>query len=87
MDMVSASDARTRFGELLDRVVAGEEILITRNGGPVARIVPAGRCAVQSGGDTVDALLRLRERIARRTKGRKGIAAVDIKAAVAEGRQ
>jgi prevent-host-death family protein len=37
---VTAFDAKTRLGRLLDRVVAGEEVLITRHGEPVARLVP-----------------------------------------------
>ena len=42
MATVTASQARTRFGELLDRVVRGEEIVITRHGKAVARLVPEG---------------------------------------------
>lgn len=45
MDAVPAFQAKTRFGELLDRVELGEEIIITRYDKPVARIVPEGRKA------------------------------------------
>jgi prevent-host-death family protein len=34
-------DAKTQFSRLLDRVLEGEEIVITRNGVPVAQLVPA----------------------------------------------
>jgi prevent-host-death family protein len=34
----SVTDARARFSELIKRVEAGEEVLITRRGVPVARI-------------------------------------------------
>jgi prevent-host-death family protein len=34
-------DAKTHFSRLLDRVLEGEEVLITRNGIPVAELVPA----------------------------------------------
>ncbi|HVS11259.1 MAG TPA: type II toxin-antitoxin system prevent-host-death family antitoxin [Planctomycetota bacterium] len=34
------SEARDRFCELADRVAAGEEVIITRHGQPVARLVP-----------------------------------------------
>jgi prevent-host-death family protein len=34
-------DAKTHFSRLLDRVLEGEEIVITRNGHPVAQLVPA----------------------------------------------
>ena len=37
---VSAFDAKTRLGRLLDRVETGEAIIITRHGHPVARLVP-----------------------------------------------
>ncbi len=33
-------EAKTRLSELLDRVLAGEEIIIARNGKPIARLVP-----------------------------------------------
>ena len=42
MATVSAFAAKTRFGELLERVARGEEIVITRHDKPVARIVPEG---------------------------------------------
>ena len=41
---ISAADAKNTLGSLLDRVERGEEIIITRHGKPVARLVPnAGR--------------------------------------------
>jgi prevent-host-death family protein len=42
MATVTAFQAKTRFGELLDRVVRGEEIVITRHEKAVARLVPEG---------------------------------------------
>jgi len=39
---VGAYDAKTRWSELLDRVEKGEQIVITRHGRPVARLVPEG---------------------------------------------
>lgn len=42
MATVTAFQARTRFGELLDRVARGEEIVITRHEKAVARLVPEG---------------------------------------------
>jgi len=35
-----AFEAKNKLGSLLDRVEAGEEVLITRHGRPVARLVP-----------------------------------------------
>ena len=38
---ISASDARNNMGDLLDRVLAGERITITRHGKKIAGIVGA----------------------------------------------
>lgn len=40
MQEIGAFEAKNRFGQLLDMVVAGEEIMITRHGKEVARLVP-----------------------------------------------
>ena len=40
MKTIGASEARTHFARLLDRVANGERIVITRHGTPVARFVP-----------------------------------------------
>lgn len=41
---IGAFEAKNTFGSLLDRVQRGEEIVITRHGQPIARLVPhAGR--------------------------------------------
>ncbi len=37
---VSVADAKARLSEILDRVEAGEEVVITRRGKPVARLTP-----------------------------------------------
>lgn len=41
MEPVSVYDAKTHLSRLLDAVEAGEEVVITRNGHPVARLVRA----------------------------------------------
>ena len=38
--MVNVYDAKTQFSQLIVRVEHGEEIVIARNGRPVARLVP-----------------------------------------------
>lgn len=58
---ISAHEAKVRFGELLARVSKGEEIVITRNGLPAARIIPEG---VESNKDIaafIDAMLERRK--------------------------
>jgi len=37
---VGAFEAKTHLSELLEKVEAGEEIIITKHGAPVARLVP-----------------------------------------------
>lgn len=41
MHSVGAFEAKNTLGGLLDRVERGEEIIISRRGRPVARLVPA----------------------------------------------
>jgi prevent-host-death family protein len=43
MVRVNVHDAKTHLSRLLRRVVGGEEILITRAGEPIARLVPLER--------------------------------------------
>jgi prevent-host-death family protein len=38
---VGSFEAKTKLAELLDKVEAGETVIITRRGKPVARLVPA----------------------------------------------
>ena len=40
MVMVNVHEAKTQFSRLLARVSAGEEIVISKAGNPVARLVP-----------------------------------------------
>jgi len=42
MHEVGAFEAKNTLGSLLDRVERGEEIVITRHGKPVARLVASG---------------------------------------------
>jgi prevent-host-death family protein len=43
-------DAKTNFSKLLDQVLEGEQVLITRNGSPVAELVPARRRSLLGAG-------------------------------------
>ena len=86
MASISAFQAKTRFGELLERVARGEEIVITRHDKPVARIVPEGRQTVTQARATVAAFAALRARIVRRTKGRAKLSDADVRTAIDDGR-
>ena len=41
MAIFNVHDAKTQFSRLLDKVLEGEEVVITRNGRPVAELIPA----------------------------------------------
>lgn len=41
MNEIGTFEAKTHLSSLLDRVEAGEEIIITRHGRPIARLSPA----------------------------------------------
>jgi prevent-host-death family protein len=84
MARVTAFDAKTRFGELLDRVSRGEEIVITRHDKPVARLVPEGAKRLDDVRRAVAGLRELREQIRRRSKARLSDRAV--RSAIDEGR-
>lgn len=43
MKRVQIAEAKARFSALVERVEAGEEIVIARRGKPVARLVPEPR--------------------------------------------
>ncbi|HYM76487.1 MAG TPA: type II toxin-antitoxin system prevent-host-death family antitoxin [Candidatus Dormibacteraeota bacterium] len=68
MDQIGAFEAKNTLGTLLDRVERGEEIVITRHGKAVARLVPNTRRIDQD--QSVAALGRIRQRAQRleRTK-------------------
>jgi prevent-host-death family protein len=44
---VNVYEAKTHLSQLLDRVAAGEEIVIARAGHPVARLVPLSEASSQ----------------------------------------
>lgn len=62
MIIVGAFEAKTHLSSLLDKVEAGEEVVITRHGKSVARIVPEAAIARDRLDDVVTALKSLRQR-------------------------
>jgi prevent-host-death family protein len=48
MAEVTIRDLRNKGGEVIDRVVAGEELVVTRDGRPVAVLVPMTRPALSA---------------------------------------
>jgi prevent-host-death family protein len=62
MLQVGAFEAKNTLGSLLDRVEAGEEILITRHGKPTARLSPVARVSEDDRVRARAALERIRMR-------------------------
>lgn len=77
MQTVGAFEAKAKIAELLDRVSAGESVLITRRGEPAALLVPP----TDVHRDRARALEDIRTF---RTRCRTGH--IDIEALIAEGR-
>ena len=59
MDTVTIRELRNRGGEVVDRVEAGERVVVTRDGKPVAELRPLSRSAL-----TAAELLRRRRNLA-----------------------
>jgi prevent-host-death family protein len=86
MTTISAFEAKTRFGDLLERVSRGEEIVITKHQKPIARLVPEGRPALSEVRDAVNELATLRREMAKRP-GARPIADRHIREAIQKGRR
>ncbi len=84
MATVTAFEAKTRFGELLERVSKGEEVVITRHDKPVARLVPEGARRDDDVRRSVEGLRELQQRIERRSKAR--LTDREVRTAIDQGR-
>jgi prevent-host-death family protein len=85
MATVTAFQAKTRFGELLDRVARGEEIVITRHEKAVARLVPEGGANLERTRQAVAELRAGRSSIAERW-GSKVLTEQEVKDSIERGR-
>lgn len=63
MVSVTASEARATLPQLLNRVEAGEEIILTRHGRQIAVILRPDALRVRRGGPAFDAAARIRDRL------------------------
>ena len=79
MDTVGTFEAKTHLTRLLDRVAAGEQIIITRHGTPIARLVP-----IKPGGSR-----QIRETIAKLKEFSKGqtLGVLKVKDLINQGRR
>ena len=76
MDKIGIDDARARLSELVDRVEAGEEVVLTRRGRPVVRMVAA------TAGPQIATVARIKA-----LRKALDIRGVDIGALIKEGRR
>jgi len=85
MSAITAFEAKLHFGQLLARVAAGEEVVITRHERPVARIVPEGGRSRDSIKQAVAGLRALRSAVSKR-KGHRRLTDSAVRRAVEQGR-
>ena len=64
---IGLAEAKAKLSEILDRVEAGESVVISRHGAPVAEIRPFKSPSVA---DTVARIRALRRRVAKRNAGK-----------------
>lgn len=81
---IGAYEAKTKLSELLDRVERGESLTITRNGKPVARLVPTDQPAAPPG-SVAEGLRALREDL--RAQGVKPFTHEEIVDLIRSGRK
>ncbi len=87
MREVGVLEAKTHLSALIERVEKGEQVVITRHGRPVARLVPEsdpGRQRRRSGPEIAEGFRALRERV---RKAWPEEPEFDWKAAIEEGRE
>jgi prevent-host-death family protein len=84
MAKVTAFEAKTRFGELLERVSQGEEVVITRHDKPVARLIPEGAQRLDEVRRSVQGLRDLQQQIRRRSRAK--LSDREVRTAIEEGR-
>jgi prevent-host-death family protein len=61
MITIGAFEAKTHLSSLLDRVAEGEDVLITKHGKPVARLVKAEQANRKEIDEAFETLMRLRK--------------------------
>ena len=82
---IGAYEAKTKLSALLDRVERGESLTITRNGRPVARLVPVEVPVTAQPGSVAEGLRALREEL--RAKGVKPFTPEEIVELIHSGRK
>lgn len=63
MVKVGAYEAKTQFSALLERVAAGEDVIITKHGQPIARLTKVGAADKDEVDAAIDRIKELRKGI------------------------
>ena len=79
MERIGIHEARARLSELIERVQSGEEVVLTRRGKPVARLVPARAGKRRSRAAAVTRIRALARKL--------DIRGVDVRELIEEGRR
>jgi prevent-host-death family protein len=82
MQRIGIYDARAKFSELIERAAGGEEVVITRRGKPIVKLVSAGSgsgAAVRRKSAAVKRIERMREEF--------NIRGVNIRKLIEQGRR
>lgn len=89
METIAAFEAKTHFSALLDRVEGGEEIVITRHGKAVAKLVAAERPGAEPMSSLMARIKARREALAAhlRETGQPPITTDEILEWIKEGRR
>jgi prevent-host-death family protein len=72
-------EAKARLSELIDQALAGKEVVITRHGQPVARIVPEKAAGARDIKAAIAEIRRYRKTLR--------VGRVNLRAVIAEGRR
>jgi len=79
MERIGIYDARSKLSELIERVQSGEEVVLTRHGEAVARLVPEKRRRKRSRAAAVARIRALARKL--------DIRDVDVRKLIEEGRR
>jgi prevent-host-death family protein len=86
MATISVADAESRFSEILERVSHGEEIVLTKDDRPIARLVPEERRDLEAVRRAVEDLRALQREMESRP-GFEPLTDEEILSAIGEGRR
>ena len=84
MAIIRAFEPKTKFGELLDRVIAGEEMIMTRHEKPLARLIAEGQQSRPDIQRAAECLIALRKEITTLASGNKPVSWKQFKSFVEE---